>query len=67
MSFLQRSCLNVILVKDPQSAIYIVVKSEGNHDLSRKSSECKIYVVLNIKRKLSPFIDYIKRNLYDDG
>ena len=50
-------------------AIYVVVKSEGNHDLSRASSECKIYVVLNrnIKRKLSPLIDYIEHNLYNDG
>ena len=69
MSFLRRSCLIVILVKDPQPAIYVAVKSEGNHDLSRKSSECKIYVVLNrnIKRKLLPLIDYIEHNLYDDG
>ena len=38
-----------------------VLKKEGNQDLSRKSSECKIYVVLNknIKRKLSPLIDCI--------
>ena len=49
MSFLRRSCLNVILRKNPtvSSAIYVVVKSEGNQDLSRKSSKCKIYVVLN--------------------
>ena len=50
-------------------AIVVVVKSEGNQDLSRKSSECKIYVVLNrnIKRKLSPLIDYIKHNLSNNG
>ena len=50
-------------------AIYVVVKSEGNQDLSRKSSECKIYVVLNrnIKRKLSPLIDYIEHNLSNNG
>ena len=50
-------------------AIYVVVKSEGNQDLSRKSSECKIYVVLNrnMKRKLSPLIDYIEHNLSNNG
>ena len=42
-------------------AILVVVKSEGNQDLSEKSSECKIYAVLtrNIKKKLSPLIDYV--------
>ena len=46
-------------------AIFVVVKSESNQDLSRKSSECKIYVSLNrnIKRKLSPLIGYIEHNL----
>ena len=50
-------------------AIFVVVKSEGNQDLSRKSSLCKIYVVLNrnIKRKLSPLIDYIEHNLSNNG
>ena len=50
-------------------AIYVVVKSEGNQDLSRKSSECKIYLVLNrnIKRKLSPLIDLIEHNLSNNG
>ena len=34
--------------------------SEGNQDLSRKSSDCKIYVVLNRNIEMkSPLIDYI--------
>ena len=34
--------------------------SEGNQDLSRKSSDCKIYVVLNKNIEMkSPLIDYI--------
>ena len=50
-------------------AIFVVVKNESNQDLSRKSSECKIYVVLNrnIKRKLSPLIDYIEQHLSNNG
>ena len=50
-------------------AIFVVVKSESNQDQSRKSSECKIYVVLNrnIKRKLSPLIDCIEHNLSNNG
>ena len=71
VSFLRRSCLNVILIKRPvvSIAIFVVVKSEGNQDMSRTSSECKIYVVLNrnIKRKLSPLIDYIEHNLSNYG
>ena len=49
--------------------IFVIAKSEGNQDLSRKSSECKIYVVLNrnVKRKLSPLIDYIEHNLSNNG
>ena len=50
-------------------ANFVVIKSEGNQDLSRKSSECEIYVVLNrnIKRKLSPLIDHIEHNLSNNG
>ena len=34
--------------------------SEGNQDLSRKFSDCKIYVVLNRNIEMkSPLIDYI--------
>ena len=61
----------MILIKRPivSTAIFVVVKSEGNQDMSRKSSECKIYVVLNrnIKRKLSSLIDYIEHNLSNYG
>ena len=52
-----RTSLNVILIKDPESVqqLFVAVMGEGNQDLSRKSSDCKIYLVLNrnIKRKLT--------------
>ena len=66
MYFLLRGCLNVILIKDPQSVqqFLAVVMSEGNQDLSRKSSDCKIYVVLNrnIEMKITTDRLYLSNN-----
>ena len=41
-----------------------VVMSEGNQDLSRKSSDCKIYVVLNrnIEMKITTDRLYLSNN-----
>ena len=66
MYFLRRSCLNVTLIKDPKSVqqFLAVVMSEGNQDLSRKSSDCKIYVVLNrnIEMKMTTDRLYLSDN-----
>ena len=45
-------------------AILAVVMSEGNQDLLRKSSDCKIYVVLNrnIEMKITTDRLYLSNN-----
>ena len=66
MYFLRRSCLIVILIKDPQPVqqFLAVVMSEGNQELSRKSSDCKIYAVLNRNTEMKITIDrlYLSNN-----
>ena len=68
MYFLRRGCLNVILIKDPWSVeqflAVVMSEGEGNQDLSRKSSDCKIYVVLNrnIEMKITTDRLYLSNN-----
>ena len=71
MYFLRRSCLNVISIKDSlsvQQFLAVVMMSEGNQDLSRKSSDCKIYVVLNrnIEMKITTDRLYLSNNKTND-
>ena len=46
-------------MKDPVQQFLAVVMSEGNQDLSRKSSDCKIYVVLNRNTEMKTTTDRV--------